>query len=121
MAKFFKCRNNLKLVKIWLAIIAFQTYAVVHIGQINTLVLYLLGPPMGWPALKIGVFLCAAMAFGALCTGIVPPFFRGYLTEIHLVFAGFFSKAIGTLWLAVVQNDTVLYFSKYWLNIQYSF
>ena len=112
LAKFFKCGNNIKLVRVWLAIFAFQTYAIVHIGQINTLVLYLLGPPMGWQATKIGVFLSVAMACAALSTGLVPPILRNYLTETHIAFAGFLSKAIGTLWIAVVQNNTVIYFGK---------
>ena len=112
MAKFFKCKNNLNLVRMWLAILAFQTYAVVHIGQINTLVLYLLGAPMAWPSTKIGVFLSVAMVCAAISTGMVPPFLRNYLTDTHIAFAGFLSKGIGTLWIAVVQSETVIYFSK---------
>ncbi|KAL4238023.1 hypothetical protein ACF0H5_002734 [Mactra antiquata] len=110
MMKFFKCRNNVKLVRIWLAILAFQSYAVVHLGQINTLVLYLLGPPMAWPVTKIGVFLSVAMVCAAFSTGMVPPFLRNYLTDTHIAFAGFLSKALGTIWIAVVHNDTIIYF-----------
>lgn len=111
MAKFFQCKDNLNLVRMWLAILAFQTYAVVHIGQINTLVLYLLGAPMAWQSTKIGVFLSVAMVCAAVSTGLVPPFLRNYLTDTHIAFAGFLSKGIGTLWIAVVQNETVIYFS----------
>lgn len=111
MAKFFKCKDNLNLVRMWLAILAFQTYAIVHIGQINTLVLYLLGAPMAWQSTKIGVFLSVAMVCAAISTGMVPPFLRNYLTDTHIAFAGFLSKGVGTLWIAVVQNETVIYFS----------
>lgn len=116
-ARFFKCRGNIKLVRIWLAILAFQTYAIVHLGQINTLVLYLLGQPMAWPATKIGVFLSVAMVCAAISTGMVPPFLRNYVTDVHIAFAGYLSKALGTLWIAVVQNDTVIYFGKFVIYI----
>lgn len=112
MAKFFKCRGNMKLVRIWLAILAFQTYAIVHIGQINTLVLYLLGEPLSWNVTRIGVFLSVAMACAAISTGMAPPILRNYLTDTQIAFAGFFSKAIGTLWISVVQNGTIIYFGK---------
>lgn len=110
MARFFKCRNNIKLARIWLAILAFQSYAIVHLGQIETLVIYLLGQPMAWPATQIGVFLSVTMACAAVSTGLAPPFLRNYVTDTHIAFAGFLSKALGTLWIAVVQNDTVIYF-----------
>ncbi|XP_060570695.1 proton-coupled folate transporter-like [Ruditapes philippinarum] len=110
MGRFFRCRGNIKLVRIWLAILAFQTYAIVHLGQINTLVLYLLGEPMAWPVNKIGVFLSVAMACAAMSTGMVPPFLRNYVTDVHIAFAGFLSKALGTLWITVVHNDTAIYF-----------
>ena len=113
MAKFFKCRGNMKLIRIWLAILAFQTYAIVHIGQINTLVLYLLGEPLSWEVTRIGVFLSVAMACAAISTGVAPPILRNYITETHIALAGFFSKAIGTLWISVVQNGTIIYFGKY--------
>lgn len=113
MARFFKCGDNMKLVRIWLAILAFQTYAVVHIGQINTLVLYLLGQPIAWPVTKIGVFLSVGMACAAISTGMVPPFLRNYVTDTHIALAGILSKALGTLWIAVVQNDTIIYFCMY--------
>lgn len=113
MARFFKCRGNMKLIRIWLAILAFQTYAIVHIGQINTLVLYLLGKPLSWEATRIGVFLSVAMACAAISTGLTPPVLRNYLSDTQIAFAGFFSKAIGTLWISVVQNGTIIYFGKY--------
>ncbi|KAL3872869.1 hypothetical protein ACJMK2_036054 [Sinanodonta woodiana] len=111
LGRFFRCCNNKDLIRIWLAILAFQTYAVVHLGQINVLVLYFLGPPMSWPSVKIGIFLSVLMAVAAIGTGMVPPFLRNYVTDTNITFAGYLSKAIGTLWIAVIQNDTVIYFA----------
>lgn len=110
MGKFFRCTNR-KMVKVWLAILAFQTYAIVHIGQINTLVLYLRGPPYGWPTARIGMFLSVIMGVAAIGTVSTPPVLKLILSDTSITFAGLFSKAIGTLWIAVVKNETVLYFS----------
>ncbi|WAR18643.1 PCFT-like protein [Mya arenaria] len=112
LGRFFKCKNNIKLVRVWLAILAFQTYAIVHIGQINTLVLYLLGPPLNWEATKIGVFLSVAMACAAICTGTVTPVLKRYFpffTETHIALMGFVSKLTGTLWIAGIHNGVILY------------
>jgi len=53
------------------------------------------------------------MACAAISTGVAPPILRNYITETHIALAGFFSKAIGTLWISVVQNGTIIYFGKY--------
>jgi len=115
LGRFFKCRNNMKLVRVWLAILAFQTYAIVHIGQINTLVLYLLGPPLTWEATKIGVFLSIAMACAAVCTGTVTPMLKRYFpffSETHIALMGYISKATGTLWIAGIHNGVILYIGE---------
>lgn len=110
MAKFFKCASNKKLIKIWLAILAFQTYAIVHIGQINTLVLYLRGPDYGWASSRIGMFLAVIMGVAAIGTLSAPPVLKLIFTDTTITFLGILSKALGTLWIAVVRNETVLYF-----------
>jgi len=112
MAKFFKCKNR-KMIKVWLAILAFQTYAIVHIGQINTLVLYLRGPSYRWPTARIGMFLSVIMAVAAIGTVSTPPVLKLILSETSITFAGLLSKALGTLWIAVVRNETVLYFGMF--------
>ncbi|KAH3858988.1 solute carrier family 46 member 3-like [Dreissena polymorpha] len=118
LGRFFKCRNNIKLFRVWLGILAFQTYAVVHIGQINTLVLYLLGQPLAWESIKIGIFLSIAMACAAVGTGILPPILKKYFvtfTEAHIALLGYVSKAIGTLWIAGIQNGVVVYIAIFFL------
>ena len=112
MGKFFKCHRERSLVKIWLAVFAFQTYAIVHIGQIDTLVLYLTGTPMSWQSHKIGTFLSVMMGVAALGTLVTPPVLRHWFSDIHITFGGLFSKAVGTMWIAVIHNETVLYFGK---------
>ncbi|KAJ8309398.1 hypothetical protein KUTeg_014272 [Tegillarca granosa] len=111
MARFFKCCSDRKLIKVWLAILAFQTYAIVHIGQLNTLVLYLSGPPYAWPSTEIGLYLCVMMLVAAIGTFVVPPVLRRHFSDTTITFAGFCSKAVGTLWIAVIKNETVLYFA----------
>ncbi|KAL8590289.1 hypothetical protein ACOMHN_006405 [Nucella lapillus] len=121
MAKYFKCWNSPALVKIWLAILAFQTYAFVHIGQENTLVLYLTGQPYlySWrnsitgasPWVKIGLLLSVIMAVAALATALCTPIFQRFLSDTSIVFIGLASKAVGTLWIAIVHNETLIFFS----------
>ena len=124
LAKFFKCCSNRGLLKIWLAVLAFQSYAFVHIGQENTLVLYLSSQSYlySWnsgstitgpgPYAKIGVFLAIIMLVAAIAVALSPPLLRRFLTESSIAFIGYFSKALGTLWIAVVQDETILYFGK---------
>ncbi|XP_071078524.1 proton-coupled folate transporter-like [Haliotis cracherodii] len=121
MAKIFNCCKNRGLIKVWMAILAFQTYAAVHIGQENVLVLYLSGQPYlySWrtdvtgpgPYVKIGLFLSVIMAVAAAAVALSPPIMRRFLTESNIAFIGYFSKALGTLWIAVVHNETILYFA----------
>ena len=122
MAKYFKCWQSSALVKIWLAILAFQTYAFVHIGQENTLVLYLTGQPYlySWrnsitgaaPWVKIGLLLSVIMAVAAIATALCTPIFQRFLSDTSIVFIGLASKAVGTLWIAVIHNETLIFFSK---------
>ena len=122
MAKYFKCWQSSALVKIWLAILAFQTYAFVHIGQENTLVLYLTGQPYlySWrnsvtgaaPWVKIGLLLSVIMAVAAIATALCTPIFQRFLSDTSIVFIGLASKAVGTLWIAIVHNETLIFFSK---------
>jgi cellulose synthase/poly-beta-1,6-N-acetylglucosamine synthase-like glycosyltransferase len=72
LARFFRCFKNKNLIKLWLAIIAFQSYAIVHLGQINTLVLYFIGPPYQWDSEKFGVFAAVAMAVAAIGAAASP-------------------------------------------------
>lgn len=126
LLKYLKCFVNSTLAKIWLAILVFQAYAFVHIGQINTLVLYLsqqkylfaLENPItgGGPWAKIGLFLAVIMAVAALATGVCVPIFQKFLSDTKIVFLGFASKALGTLWIAVIHNETILYFGNYYFS-----
>ncbi|VDI45372.1 lysosomal proton-coupled steroid conjugate and bile acid symporter SLC46A3-like [Mytilus edulis] len=111
LSRFFKCCKNRKLIKVWLSIIAFQSYAIVHLGQINTLVLYFIGPPYQWDSDKFGVFAAVAMVVAAIGAAASPVILKPYLSDINITFIGLFSKAIGTMWIAVVKNETVLYFA----------
>nr|KAG5712788.1 hypothetical protein BaRGS_007385 [Batillaria attramentaria] len=121
LAKYFKCWQSSALVKIWLAILAFQTYAFVHIGQENTLVLYLTGQPYlySWrnhilgaaPWVKIGLLLSVIMAVAAIATGVCIPIFKRFLSNTSIIFLGLLSKAVGTLWIAIVHNETLIFFS----------
>ncbi|XP_005090787.1 solute carrier family 46 member 3 [Aplysia californica] len=121
LVKYLKCIGNSTLTKIWLAIVVFQAYAFVHIGQINTMVLYLSqqhflfgseNPVTGeGPLAKIGLFLAVIMAVAALATGLCTPIFQKFLSDNSIVFLGFASKALGTLWIAVIRNETLLYFA----------
>lgn len=123
MLKYFKCSHSSALMKIWLAILAFQTYAFVHIGQENTLVLYLTGQPYlySWrnsvtgaaPWVKIGLLLSVIMAVAAIATALCTPIFQRFLSDTSIVFIGLASKAVGTVWLAIVHNETLVFFSKY--------
>lgn len=113
LARFFRCFKNKNLIKLWLAIIAFQSYAIVHLGQINTLVLYFIGPPYQWDSEKFGVFAAVAMAVAAIGAAASPIILKPHLTDINITFIGIFSKAVGTMWIAVVKNETVLYFGKF--------
>ena len=123
LAKYFKCWQSTTLVKIWLAILAFQTYAFVHIGQENTLVLYLTGQPYlySWrnsitgaaPWVKIGLLLSVIMAVAAIATALCTPIFQRFLSDTSIVFIGLASKGIGTLWIAIVHNETLIFFCKY--------
>lgn len=112
MLKLFKCRD-IQFAKTWLAILAFQTYAFLHFGQLNTLVLYLLGSPYNWLPAKIGVFLSVMMACSAIGTAIAVLVLRRYLSDLNIALIGLFSKALGSLWIAVVQNEVVLYFGEF--------
>ena len=122
LIKYMKCIGNSTLSKIWLAIIVFQFYAFVHIGQINTLVLYLSQQPFLYgsgnsvtgegPIAKIGLFLAVIMAVAALATGLCTPIFQKFLSDNNIIFVGFISKALGSLWIAVVSNETILYFGE---------
>ncbi|KAK3092736.1 hypothetical protein FSP39_006733 [Pinctada imbricata] len=118
MGKFFKCHKDKKLIKIWLAVLAFQTYSIVHIGQIDTLVLYLSGKPMLWESHRIGTFLSVLMGVAALGTLVTPPVLRNWFSDIHITFGGLFSKAVGTMWIAVIHNETVLYFAIFLLVLE---
>lgn len=111
LSRFFKCCKHKNLIKLWLAIIAFQSYAVVHLGQINTLVLYFIGPPYQWDSEKFGVFAAVAMVVAAIGAAAAPMMLKPHLTDINITFIGIFSKAVGTMWIAVVKNETVLYFA----------
>ncbi|KAI8785354.1 solute carrier family 46 member 3-like [Biomphalaria glabrata] len=121
LVKYLKCFGNSTLTRIWLAILVFQAYAFVHIGQINTLVLYLSQQKYlfaldnsvtgGGPWAKIGLFLAVIMAVAALATGVCVPIFQKFLSDTKIVFLGFASKALGTLWIAVIRNETILYFA----------
>ncbi|KAK3786840.1 hypothetical protein RRG08_061391 [Elysia crispata] len=121
MVKYLKCIGNSTLAKIWLAILVFQTYAFVHIGQINTLVLYLSQQEYlfaedntitgAGPWAKIGLFLAVIMAVAAVATGVCIPIFQKFTSDTNIMVLGFVSKALGTLWIAVVRNDTLLYFA----------
>ncbi|CAG5115246.1 unnamed protein product [Candidula unifasciata] len=121
LMKYIRCSASSSLAKIWLAIIVFQAYAFVHIGQINTLVLYLSQQKFLFaydnsvtgdgPWAKIGLFLAVIMAVAALATGVCIPIFQKFISDTNIIFLGFASKALGTLWIAVVRNETVLYFA----------
>ncbi|KAH9502606.1 hypothetical protein Btru_073895 [Bulinus truncatus] len=121
LVKYLKCLGNATLARIWLAILVFQAYAFVHIGQINTLVLYLSQQKYlfaldnsvtgGGPWAKIGLFLAVIMAVAALATGLCVPIFQKFLSDTKIIFMGFASKALGTLWIAVIRNETILYFA----------
>ena len=123
MAKYFKCWHSPTLVKIWLAILAFQFYAFVHIGEENTLVLYLTGQPYlySWrnsvtgaaPWVKIGLLLSVIMAVAAIATALLIPIFKRFLSDTSIIFLGLASKAVGSLWIAVVHNETLIFFCKY--------
>ncbi|CAI9716536.1 solute carrier family 46 member 3-like [Octopus vulgaris] len=117
LLKLFKCKDA-ALLKIWFAILAFQTYAMVHIGQLNTLVLYLLGKPFVWPSVKIGIFLSVGMACSALGTVLAVPFLRYHVSDTTIAAVGLVSKAAGTLWIGVIQSEAVLYFSILLLAFQ---
>lgn len=117
MGKFFRCKDR-KLLIMWLAILAFQSYAWVHLGQINTLVLYFTGSPYHWQSHKVGVFLSVAMGVASLGVLFTPPVLRNWFSDIHITFGGLFSKALGTLWLAVVQNEIVIYFAIFMLVLE---
>jgi MFS family permease len=122
MAKYFKCRHNPTLIKIWLAILAFQTYAFVHIGEENVLVLYLTGQPYlySWrnsitgaaPWVKIGLLLSVIMAVAAIATAVVTPIFKRFVSDTTIIFMGFVSKAVGSLWIGIVHNEMLIYFCK---------
>ncbi|CAL1526408.1 unnamed protein product [Lymnaea stagnalis] len=121
LMKYMKCFGNSTLAKIWLAILVFQAYVFVHIGQINTLVLYLSQQKYlftddnaitgGGPWAKIGLFLAVIMAVAALATVLCVPIFQKFLSDTKIVYLGFASKALGTLWIAVIRNETILYFA----------
>lgn len=115
LSRFFRCWKNRNLITVWLAIIAFQSYAIVHLGQINTLVLYFIGPPYQWDSEKFGVFAAVAMVVASIGTAASPILLKPYLTDINITFIGLFSKAIGTMWIAVVKNETLLYCGKHGL------
>lgn len=117
LLKLFKCKDA-ALLKIWFAILAFQTYAMVHIGQLNTLLLYLLGRPFVWPSVKIGIFLSVGMACSALGTVLAVPFLRHHVSDTTIAIVGLVSKAAGTLWIGVIQSEAVLYFSILLLAFQ---
>ncbi|XP_061172234.1 proton-coupled folate transporter-like [Saccostrea echinata] len=117
MGKFFRCKER-KLLIMWLAILAFQSYAWVHLGQINTLVLYFTGSPYHWQSHKVGVFLSVAMGVASIGVLFTPPVLRNWFSDIHITFGGLFSKAVGTLWLAVVQNEVVIYFAIFLLVLE---
>ncbi|XP_076464122.1 lysosomal proton-coupled steroid conjugate and bile acid symporter SLC46A3-like [Babylonia areolata] len=128
MAKYFKCWQSSTLVKIWLAILAFQTYAFVHIGQENTLVLYLTGQPYLYfwrnsitgaaPWVKIGLLLSVIMAVAAIATALCTPIFQRFMSDTLIVFIGLASKAVGTLWIAIVHNETLIFFSILFLAFE---
>lgn len=128
MAKYFKCWQSPTLVKIWLAILAFQTYAFVHIGQENTMVLYLTGQPYlySWrnsvtgaaPWVKIGLLLSVIMAVAAIATALVTPIFQRFMSDTSIIFLGLASKAVGSLWIAIVHNETLIFFSILLLAFQ---
>ncbi|XP_050406691.1 proton-coupled folate transporter [Patella vulgata] len=117
--KYFKCGQNKPLIKIWLATLAFQSYALVHIGQENTMVMFLGGQKylhqthleVTGLSVSIGVFLSVIMVVAALATALTPALFKRFLSDTTIIILGFLSKALGTLWIAVVQNETVLYFA----------
>lgn len=122
LVKYMKCIGNSTLTKIWLAILVFQTYAFVHIGQENTLVLFLSQQRFlfdedntvtgNGPWAKIGLLLAVIMAVAAIATGVCTPIFQKFTSDTNIIFMGFVSKAIGTMWIAVVRNNTLLYFGK---------
>ena len=122
MGKYFKCRHNPSLIKIWLVILAFQSYAFVHIGEENTLVLYLTGQPYiySWQNsvtgasawVKIGLLLSIIMAVAAVATAICTPVLKHFLSDTSIILLGLTSKAIGTLWIAFIQNETLIFFCE---------
>ena len=130
MVKYLKCIGNSTLAKIWLAILVFQTYAFVHIGQINTLVLYLSQQKYlfaedntitgAGPWAKIGLFLAVIMAVAAVATGLCIPIFQKFTSDTNIMILGFVSKAFGSLWIAVVRNDNLLYFGKLYIQFEHS-
>ncbi|ESO83495.1 hypothetical protein LOTGIDRAFT_169187 [Lottia gigantea] len=119
IVKYFRCGQDKSLIKIWLATLAFQTYALVHIGQENTIVMYLSGQTylhktkydMSGISVSIGVFLSVIMVVAGLATALTPAVFKKFLSESSIVMVGLTSKALGTLWIALIRNETALYFA----------
>ncbi|CAG2195621.1 unnamed protein product [Mytilus edulis] len=64
-----------------------------------------------WDSDKFGVFAAVAMVVAAIGAAASPVILKPYLSDINITFIGLFSKAIGTMWIAVVKNETVLYFA----------
>lgn len=112
--KLFRCAERTSL-RIWLAIMAFQSFSFIALGQEITTVLYLLGAPHSWSPVNIGVYLFVMMGLSAvgavLGTYLLGRFLS--LSENSLCMAGYLSKALGMMWFGIIMNDGLKYISEY--------